>query len=92
MAPFFGKKVNTMTLLARFAKKHDAQVLMFWAQRLDDGQGYDLSLEPIDLSLIGDNLEDRVEQMNRHIEALIRKNPEQYMWSYRRFKSSHSYT
>ena len=92
MAPFFGKKVNTMTLLARFAKKHDAQVLMFWAQRLDDGQGYDLSLEPIDLSLIGDNLEERVEQMNRHIEALIRKNPEQYMWSYRRFKSSHSYT
>ena len=29
MVPFFGKTVNTMTLLARIAKKHDAQVLMF---------------------------------------------------------------
>ena len=38
-----------MTLLARIAKKQNAQVLMFWAERLDDGQGYDLNIEPVDL-------------------------------------------
>ena len=91
MAPFFGKKVNTMTLLARIAKKHNAQVLMFWAKRLNDGKGFDLNIEPVDLDTNGDNLEERVGQMNHCIESLIRKQPEQYMWSYRRFKSSHSY-
>jgi len=92
MTPFFGKKVNTMTLLARMAKKQNAQVLMFWAKRLDGGQGYDFNLEPVDLNVNGDNLEDRVGQMNHSIESLVRRHPEQYMWSYRRFKSSHSYT
>ena len=80
-----------MTLLARIAKKQNAQVLMFWAERLVDGQGYDLNIEPVDLNANGDNLEERVGQMNQSIESLIRRHPEQYMWSYRRFKSSHSY-
>ena len=91
MAPFFDKDVNTMTLLARLAKKHNAQVLMFWANRLDNGRGYDLNFEPVDLSINGDDLESYVKVMNKSIESLIRKTPEQYMWSYRRFKSSHSY-
>ena len=92
MTLFFGKKVNTMTLLARIAKKQNAQVLMFWAKRLDRGKGYDLNLEPVDLHSNGDDLEDRVAQMNNSIESLVRRQPEQYMWSYKRFKSSHSYT
>ena len=89
--PFFGKKVNTMTLLARIAKKHNAQVLMLWARRLDSGQGFELNLKPIDLEVNGDNLEERVGQMNHFIESLIREQPDQYMWSYKRFKSTHSY-
>ena len=91
MAPFFDKDVNTMTLLARLAKKHNAKVLMFWANRLDNGRGYDLNFEPVDLSINGDDLESYVKVMNKSIESLVRKTPEQYMWSYRRFKSSHSY-
>jgi len=91
MIPFFNKDVNTMTLLARLSKKHNAQVLMFWAKRLENGRGYDLNFEPIDLSVNGDELESYVEVMNKSIESLVRKIPEQYMWSYRRFKSSHSY-
>jgi len=91
MAPFFDKDVNTMTLLARLAKKHNAQVLMFWAKRLENGRGYDLNFEPVDLSINGDDLESYVKVMNKSIESLVRKTPEQYMWGYRRFKSSHSY-
>ena len=80
-----------MTLLARLAKKHNAQVLMFWAKRLENGRGYDLNFEPVDLSINGDDLESYVKVMNKSIESLVRKTPEQYMWGYRRFKSSHSY-
>jgi KDO2-lipid IV(A) lauroyltransferase len=91
MSPFFNKEVNTMTLLAKIANKNDCQILMFWAKRLPKGRGYELNIEPVDLNLNGDTLEDHVVSMNRCIEDLIRKMPEQYMWSYKRFKSTHSY-
>ena len=91
MAPFFNKEVNTMTLLARLAKKHNAQVLMFWANRLEKGRGYDLNIEPVDLTGNGEDIESYTKVMNKSIESLSRKTPEQYMWGYRRFKSSHSY-
>ena len=91
MAPFFNTKVNTMTLLAKIAKKNDLQVLIFWAKRLPRGGGYELNLEPVDLNINGDTLEGQVVSMNQCVEALIRKMPEQYMWSYKRFKSTHSY-
>ncbi|MDB4099339.1 lysophospholipid acyltransferase family protein [Candidatus Thioglobus sp.] len=91
MSPFFNKEANTMTLLAKIANKNDLQVLMFWAKRLPKGMGYELNLEPVELNLNGDTLEDHVASMNHCIEDLIRKIPEQYMWSYKRFKSTHTY-
>jgi len=91
MAPFFNKQVNTMTLFAKIAQKHDAQVLMFWAERLQNGRGYELNIEPVDLFINGETLQDQVVSMNHSIEALIKRLPEQYMWSYRRFKSTHAY-
>ncbi|MDC1447429.1 lysophospholipid acyltransferase family protein [Candidatus Thioglobus sp.] len=91
MSPFFNKEANTMTLLAKIANKNDLQVLMFWAKRLPKGKGYELNLEPVNLNLNGDTLEDHVASMNHSIEDLIRQMPEQYMWSYKRFKSTHSY-
>jgi KDO2-lipid IV(A) lauroyltransferase len=91
MAPFFNTKANTMTLLAKIAKKNDLRVLIFWAKRLPRGEGYELNLEPIDLNINGDTLEGQVASMNQCVEALIRKMPEQYMWSYKRFKATHSY-
>jgi len=91
MAPFFNIRVNTMTLLAKITKKNDLQVLIFWAKRLPKGEGYELNLEPIDLNINGDTLEGQVASMNQCVEALIRRVPEQYMWTYKRFKSTHSY-
>ena len=80
-----------MTLLVKIAQKQDAQVLMFWAERLDKGRGYELNIEPVDLIVNGETLQDQVASMNHSIEVLIKRLPEQYMWSYRRFKSTHSY-
>jgi len=91
MVPFFNTKANTMTLLAKIAQKNDLQVLIFWAKRLPKGRGYELNLEPVDLNINEDTLEGQVTSMNQCVEALIRKMPEQYMWSYKRFKSTHSY-
>ena len=67
LAPFFNKEVNTMTLLVRLAKKHNAQVLMFWANRLDNGKGYDLNYEPLDINFDGDDILQQVTTMNSAI-------------------------
>tara|TARA_B100000795_G_scaffold263828_1_gene243506 strand:- start:117 stop:959 length:843 start_codon:yes stop_codon:yes gene_type:complete len=91
MAPFFNKLVNTMTLLVKISQKKDVQVLMFWAERLPKGKGYELNLEPVDLCKNGETIEEQVASMNNSIESLVRRLPEQYMWSYKRFKSTHSY-
>tara|TARA_B110000967_G_scaffold208610_1_gene261397 strand:- start:2410 stop:3255 length:846 start_codon:yes stop_codon:yes gene_type:complete len=91
MSPFFGKEVNTMTLLAKLSQKREVKVLMLWAERLDNALGYELNIEPINLSDGGDTLEEQVAFMNKSIEDVIRRLPEQYMWSYKRFKRAHSY-
>jgi KDO2-lipid IV(A) lauroyltransferase len=91
MAPFFNNPVNTMTLLVRLAKKHNARVVMCWANRLKKSRGFDLNFEPLDLTSSGDDLLEQVTLMNAAIEDLIRRFPDQYMWSYRRFKSTQSY-
>ncbi len=93
MAPFFNQQVNTMTLLAKLASKNNAKVLMLWAKRLEKSRGYDLIAEPLDIHS-GSDADDtlaQVSKMNEAIEALVRQCPEQYLWSYRRFKSSHRY-
>jgi len=89
MVPFFNNNVNTMTLLAKISKNQDTQVLMFWAERLPKGRGFELNLESVDLSENGGALESQVTFMNHSVEALIRRLPGQYMWSYKRFKSIH---
>ena len=91
MAPFFDKQVSTMTLLVRLAKKHQAKVVMLWANRLNKGRGFDLNFEPIELNLDSDDLLEQVTLMNKSIEGLIERFPEQYMWTYKRFKSANSY-
>lgn len=91
MAPFFNQPVNTMTLLAKLAKKNNAKVVMLWAKRLDKGQGFDLIAEPIDILSDAQDILAQVSKMNAAIETLVRQCPEQYLWSYRRFKASHCY-
>jgi len=91
IAPFFNNPVNTMTLLVRLAKIHNAQVVMCWANRLPNAKGFDLNFELLDLTSDSDDLLDQVTLMNKAIENLIRRFPDQYMWSYRRFKSTQSY-
>jgi KDO2-lipid IV(A) lauroyltransferase len=84
--PFFGLPTNTMTLVSRLAMKTGAAVLLTYAERLPWGQGYKIHLEPLP-SVVGTGpLEVSVAAMNAAIEQAVRCLPEQYLWSYKRFK------
>ncbi|ABL02331.1 lipid A biosynthesis acyltransferase [Candidatus Ruthia magnifica str. Cm (Calyptogena magnifica)] len=87
LAPFFSQNTRTMTLLARLARKNNAQVVMAWAKRLPIAKGYELNLKPVKILSDTNTLEDDVSLMNKAIEDLVITQPEQYLWNYKRFKS-----
>lgn len=85
-APFFNIPVATMSLIARLASKTGAGVVIGYARRLPRGQGYHLIIEPADKAVGDPDPQLATTALNQAIEKLIRRDPEQYQWSYKRFK------
>jgi Kdo2-lipid IVA lauroyltransferase/acyltransferase len=83
-ASFFGKPAYTMTLASKLAQKTGAQVLMAFGERLPHGQGYHIHITPIATGGIATPA-----LMNTAIERTIAQKPEQYLWSYDRYKQRH---
>jgi len=83
-ANFFGRPAYTMTLVGRLQQATGAAVLLVFGERLPRGQGYRLRFEPL-LPLPQDR-EQAAAQINTAIEQLVRQRPEQYLWSYNRYK------
>ncbi|MEY4711035.1 MAG: hypothetical protein RIS88_485 [Pseudomonadota bacterium] len=84
-APFFGRGAYTMTLAARLAQQTGAQVRLVWGERLPAGRGYRLHARELQAPL-PNALPEAVAQVNADIERLIRECPQQYLWSYGRYK------
>ncbi len=85
--PFFGIPAATVTTLSRIAQTTNAVVLPCITRILPKGRGYEVCLyPPLENFPTDDPLED-ARRMNREIENWVREMPEQYMWSYRRFKT-----
>lgn len=83
-APFFGRSAYTMTLAGRLQQATGCIVLLAFARRLPDGQGFALLISPLDVELHGAGGTTR---LNQAIESLVRTCPEQYLWSYNRYKT-----
>jgi Kdo2-lipid IVA lauroyltransferase/acyltransferase len=84
-ASFFGRPAFTMTLPARLAEKTGAPVYLLATWRRPWGRGWDLELRKVD----------RIptpQVINQELEAVIRKRPDQYVWSYNRYKQPSSAT
>lgn len=84
-ADFFGQPAYTMTLVARLAQATGATVLLAFGERLPGGQGYRLWVEPFQGDLSGEPAV-AARALNREIERMVRLKPEQYLWSYNRYK------
>jgi Kdo2-lipid IVA lauroyltransferase/acyltransferase len=83
-APFFGKPAYTMTLASKLAQKSGAQVLMAFGERLPYGGGYHIHIRPIAAGGIATPA-----LLNAEIERSIAQCPNQYLWSYDRYKVRH---
>ena len=88
-APFFGRDVYTMTLLAKLAQQTGAQVLLTWCERLPAGQGFCMHMRPFDAPEMRDpgvSPEVAAAAVNRGVERMVLAAPGQYLWGYARDK------
>ena len=84
--PWFGKPAYTMTLAARLAQT-GASVIFAFAERLPQGEGFILTCAAPEAPLPLDDLEATTAAINDGLAQLIRRCPEQYLWSYNRYKT-----
>ena len=85
--PFFGIPAATLTTTAKLAKSGHALVIPFTQNRLADGSGYKLTIFPPFSDYPSDDLEADTRRINAFLEEQIIKQPEQYLWVHRRFKT-----
>jgi KDO2-lipid IV(A) lauroyltransferase len=82
---FFGRPAYTMTLLGRLQEASGAAIVFCFAERLANGAGYDLHLEPLEVPLPKDRSQ-AARVVNARVEKLVRACPAQYLWGYNRHK------
>jgi Kdo2-lipid IVA lauroyltransferase/acyltransferase len=91
-APFFGQPAYTMTLAARLAQQTGAHVLLLWCERQSAHARYVVRVSELAEPLPTEGTDEAALQLaaataiNRSMEALIRQNPSQYLWAYKRYK------
>lgn len=91
--PFFGEPAYTMTLAARLQQQSGAAWLVLWGERLPRARGWRVHVQQPTQAMtpradVGseDRLADGALAINREMEQLIRRAPQQYLWGYHRYK------
>ena len=86
-APFFGVPTATVTGFSRLAERTEALVVPAFTRLLPAGAGYEIEFRPVMAEYpTGDPQEDAA-RVNAEIEAGVREDPAQYLWTHRRFKT-----
>jgi KDO2-lipid IV(A) lauroyltransferase len=83
--PFFGVPAATVPMVSRLARVNGAKVVMAVTEMTADG--YVLHFEPPWDDFPGASVEADTERMNREIERWVRRLPDQYLWTHKRFKT-----
>lgn len=83
-APLFGIPANTMELIGKLAARSGAPVWFIMAERLPWGHGFRFHLERAPAGI--DDPETSAVSLNQGVEACVTRFPEQYWWSYKRYR------
>lgn len=83
--PFFGVEAATLPMVSRLARSIGAKVVMAVTEQTSDG--YVLHMEAPWKDFPGASVEEDTLRMNQEIERWVRRMPDQYLWTHRRFKT-----
>ena len=82
---FFGCEALTTTIPAQFVKKFKCKVVPIYIERIKD-INFKLTIREPLIYLDNDSIETITLDLNRVLEKLILKNPDQWIWSHNRWK------
>ncbi len=85
-APFFGVPAHTMVLIGRLAAKTGAPMLYVYVERLKRSPGYRIHTVTAPQGIHDSDPLVSATALNAGVETCVRQCPEQYQWSYRRFR------
>lgn len=86
LVPLFGHPAASNVATSRLARISRAPVLPYFSERRADNRGYVIRIcPPLDNFPAQDAVAD-TRRFHELIEAQVRRNPEQYLWAYKRFK------
>jgi KDO2-lipid IV(A) lauroyltransferase len=83
-APFFGQPALTMTLAARLARQTQAKVILGACLRCEGG--FRLEFRPLVGFPSSEGEAESARLLNDSIEQMVKRFPDQYQWTYKRFK------
>lgn len=86
-APFFGQQALTSVLTQDIVQKTGAKAIGSTFLRLPKGQGYALTFFEIDEDIYSTDIKKSTAALTKAHEQIITIQPEQYNWSYKRFKA-----
>lgn len=89
-APFFGITTLTGVIVPKLASRTGCAVIQLACIRRAEGDGFTVHVLPADPDIGHDDVVIGATAMNRSMEQLIRMAPEQYQWTYKRFKRNES--
>lgn len=84
-APFFARPALTMTLPQRLVKRTGALTVVGYARRTAAGR-FEIAFQAVPDSTFADEPVSCAAAINACIEAIVRTDPAQYQWQYKRFK------
>ena len=85
-APFFGHAAHTPTLVHRLAQLTEAEILVFYGERLPWARGYKSHYFRAPAAIRDPDPVVSATALNAIFEDCVRRQPQQYWWSYQRFR------
>lgn len=82
---FFGQKTLSTTLVSKLASKTQCNIVGLSCIR-DETSGFNVYCSPLSNQILSKDLQTSVDSLNRNLEDMINITPEQYVWSYKRFR------
>lgn len=87
---FFGRPASTHKAIALMAIEHKAPVVVGYARRIGPGFRYEVGctelIDPAELTGSADDARLLTQRYTAALEAIIRRDPDQYLWLHRRWK------
>ena len=85
-ADFFGHPAYTTTLIGKLQRATRAPIVVLCSRRLPDAAGFELTFHPWSATLTPNDAA-AARTLNAFLEEIILRCPEQYLWSYNRYKN-----